>query len=374
MSLTPLGQRLAVVAASPQEPWEILAENVPVWPEPPGLQTVGWELDAQYAPSQGTEELLDALCLRMREQDVDVGTDALLVTNGAFDGLGLIARHLFGNGTRRAVCSGPVLLSVADLLQSIGFDTQVVDWPDLVGKHSWTELGLGPEDLLYVNSPHNPTGACMDEATARALLAAQRRLGFRLVLDLAYDSFLQDPAALAAPLALVENWRGVYGLNSFSKNYGAPGLRVGWITTAPDEVAQLTARMEWERIAVSTRAQNQAAQLCKLGNQPLTERVRAGHRLVLDWARANGMRVSPPQGGTHVWVDPGVPDTEKLADELMSEHRLVITTGAHYHPADSRHIRIPTGAEPAFLARSLEAISATSERLRRFTAVSGNPE
>jgi aspartate aminotransferase len=368
VSLTPLGERLAAVAASPQEPWEILAENVPVWPEPPSLQAVGWELDAQYAPSQGTDELLEALCLRQREQGVDVGTDSLLVTNGAFDGLGLIARHLAGNGTRRAVCSGPVLLSVADLLQSVGLGTQVVDWPDLVGAGSWTTLGLGPEDLLYINSPHNPTGACLDEATARALLAAQRRLGFTLVLDLAYDSFLQDPAALAAPLALVEDWRGVYGLNSFSKNYGAPGLRVGWITAAPEEVAQLTARMEWERIAVSTRAQNQAGQLCKLGNQPLMERVRAGHQLVLDWARANGMGVSPPQGGTHVWVDPGVPDTEELADELMSEHRLVVTTGAHYYPADSRHIRVPTGVDPVFLARSLEAISTTSERLRRSAA------
>nr|AGG35703.1 aminotransferase, class I and II [Streptomyces arginensis] len=368
MSLTPLGQRLAEVAASPEEPWEILAENVPVWPEPPRLQAVGsWDLDAQYAPSQGTEELLEALRLRQREQGIDVGAESLLVTNGAFDGLGLIARHLTGKGVRRAVCAGPVLLSVADLLRDLGLDVQVPDWPELVGGRSWS--ALGPGDLLYLNSPHNPTGACLDEATARDLFAAQRRLGFALVLDLVYDAFVHDPAALAAPPALVEDWRGVYGLNSFSKNYGAPGLRVGWITADPQEVDRLTARMEWERIAVSTRAQSQAAQLCKLGNQPLTERVRAGHRLVLDWARANGMRVSPPQGGTHVWVEAGVPDTEALADALMAEHRLVVTTSAHYHPASSRHIRVPTGVEPAFLTRSLEAVSAVSERLRRSATV-----
>ncbi|MFK0253886.1 beta-methylarginine biosynthesis bifunctional aminotransferase [Streptomyces sp. NPDC090445] len=368
MSLTPLGRRLATVAASPEEPWEILAENVPVWPAPPGLQAADWELDRQYAPSQGTDELLEALRLRQREQGVDVGAESLLVTNGAFDGLGLVARHLLRSGVRRAVCTGPVLLSVADLLRSVGLGLHVLDWPTLIEQRSWTALGLGPEDLLYVNSPHNPTGACLDEAAARALLAAQRHLGFTLVLDLVYDSFVQDPAALAAPLALVEDWRGIYGLNSFSKNYGAPGLRVGWVTADPREVVQLTARMEWERIAVSTRAQNQAAQLCKLGNRSLTDRVRTGHRLVLDWARTNGMRISPPQGGTHVWVDPGVPDTEVLADALMSEHRLVVTTGANYHPADSRHMRIPSGADPSFLTRSLETVSAVSERLRRSAA------
>ncbi|WP_405566639.1 beta-methylarginine biosynthesis bifunctional aminotransferase [Streptomyces sp. NBC_01167] len=368
MSLTPLGQRLATVAASPEEPWEILAENVPAWPDPPSLQAVGWELDAQYAPSRGTDELLEALRLRQREQGVDVGAESLLVTNGAFDGLGLIARHLSGNAVGRAMCTGPVLLSVADLLRSVGLDMEVLDWPALVGERSWT--ALGPGDLLYVNSPHNPTGVCLDEATARDLITARRRLGFTLVLDLAYDSFVQDPAACAAPLALVEDWQGVYGLNSFSKNYGAPGLRVGWITAAPEEVARLTARMEWERIAVSTRAQNQAAQLCKLGNQSLTERVRTGHRLVLDWARAHDMRVCAPQGGTHVWVDPGVPDVETLADVLMAEHRLVVTTGAHYYPADSRHIRVPTGVNPAVLTRSLETIAAAAERLRR-TAAAG---
>ncbi|MET8666623.1 beta-methylarginine biosynthesis bifunctional aminotransferase [Streptomyces tendae] len=365
MSLTPLGRRLARAAAAPHEPWEILAENVPVWPEPPSLPTAGWELDGQYAPSQGTDELLEALRLRQLEQGVDLGTDSLLVTNGAFDGLGLIARRLVAKGVRRAVCSGPVLLSVADLLSSAGLDLHVLDWTALFGESRWDALGLGPGDLLYVNSPHNPTGACLDRATASDLLAAQRRLGFRLVLDLVYDSFVQDPAGLAAPLALVEDWRGVYGLNSFSKNYGAPGLRVGWLTADPPEVAELTARMEWERIAVSTRAQNQAAQLCKLGNRPLTERVRAGHRLVLDWARANDVRLSPPQGGTHVWVDPGVADTEALADALMAEHRLVVTTGANYHPADPGHLRVPTGADPDFLARSLETISAVSRRLRR---------
>lgn len=101
---------------------------MPVWPEPPTLQAPGWELDGQYAPSQGTDELLEALRLRQREQGVDIGADSLLVTNGAFDGLGLVARHLAEQGVRRAVCSGPVLLSVADLLGSVGLDLQVLDW------------------------------------------------------------------------------------------------------------------------------------------------------------------------------------------------------------------------------------------------------
>ena len=369
MSLTPLGRRLAEVARSPREPWRILAENVPVWPAAPELRSPGWEVDGQYAASQGTDELLEALRLRERGQGVAVGAESLLVTNGAFDGLGLVARRLTGNGVRRAVCSGPVLLSVADLLRAAGLELLVLDWPTLIGERSWTTLGLGPSDVLYLNSPHNPTGACLDEEEARSLFAAQRRLGFTLVLDLVYDSFVHDSAALAAPLALVEDWRGVYGLNSFSKNYGAPGLRVGWITTHPDEVALLTGRMEWERIAVSTRAQHQAAQLCALGNGPLAERVREGHALVLDWARVNGLGVLAAQGGTHVWADPQVPDTEVLADVLMAEHRLVITTGANYHPADARHIRVPTGVDPAFLAESLETLSATSARLRTAAAV-----
>ncbi|MBA8827781.1 beta-methylarginine biosynthesis bifunctional aminotransferase [Saccharopolyspora lacisalsi] len=364
MRLTPLSSRRAVAAGTPGVDWRILAENIPVWQADPPMPVAGWDDHAQYAPSQGVEALLDVLCERERRRDVTITTECLLVTNGAFDGLGLIARHLAARGVRRAVCGGPVLLNVFDLFNAVGLRTVIEDFPVAAGGKSLFSLELGPSDLLYINTPHNPTGACLDERTVRAIFEAQLEFGFTLVVDLVYDSFVHDPAAAVSPIASVPDWRNVYAVNSFSKNYGAPGLRVGWLMAAPEEIEALTARIEWERIAVSSSAQHQAASLCSLGNAPLVERVRAGRELVSCWAEEVGAVVAPPQGGTHLWTDLLVGDAEVLADELMTDHGLIISTGANFYPALDNHVRIPYGVETALLQESLETIADVLRRRR----------
>jgi beta-methylarginine biosynthesis bifunctional aminotransferase len=361
MRLSPISSRRATAARTPGVDWRILAENIPVWPEAVPMPVAGWDDHAQYAPSRGAEALLDVLAERERQRGVTVTADSLLVTNGAFDGLGLIARHLVAKGVRRAVCGGPVLVNVFDLFNAAGLQTVVEDFPVVAGRD---RPDLGPGDLLYLNTPHNPTGACLDEQTVRAIFDAQLELGFTVVVDLVYDSFVHDPAAVASPLASVPDWRNVYAVNSFSKNYGVPGLRVGWLIAAPEEIEDLTARMEWERIAVSGSAQHHAAHLCSLGNAPLVERVRAGRELALRWVKEVGAVAAPSQGGTHLWADLLVGDAEMLADELMTEHGLIISTGANFHPAVDNYVRIPFGVEPGLLQESLETIAGVLRRRR----------
>jgi beta-methylarginine biosynthesis bifunctional aminotransferase len=342
----------------------VLAENVPVWPAAPPLPTADWGSHARYAPSQGIDTLLVALRERELQRGVSLTTESLLVTNGGLDGLALIARHLAATGVRRAVCGGPILLSVADLFGAIGLEVIVTELPVFTDRQAWSSCDLRPSDLVYLNTPHNPTGACLDADAVRTILDAQSQFGFSLVMDLVYDSFVHDPAACASPPALVSDWRKVYALNSFSKNYGAPGLRVGWLIAGPEEIGQLTARLEWERIAVCTDTQYQAARLCSYGNTPLVKRVQAGRELVLRWAKELGVVALPSQGGTQLWADLLVGDTEVLADELMAEHGLIMTTGANYYPADRDYIRIPYGADPALLLDSLQTIAAVQCRLR----------
>lgn len=365
MTLTPLQRRLARASQSPKTSWLNLIENVPTWPAPPPMRHLpDAEADAYYAPSQGVEPLLDALRRREQQRGVAIGTSSLLVTNGAFDALGLVARHLAEIGARRAICAGPVLTSVADLIAAAGLVVVVRDWSALVDGQAWKALRPGPSDLLYVNSPHNPTGRCLTAATAHGLLGASRRFGFSLLLDLVYDSYVHAATAVASPMALLEDWRGVYAVNSFSKNYGMPGLRVGWTVGDPAAVAELTARLEWERIAVATAAQLRAAVLCSYGNAPLVERVAAGRQLVLDWAREHEVDLAALDGGTQAWVDLGVGDVERFADRLMAEHHVLVTTGANYHPADRRRLRLPLGQDPSRLWRGLDLIVRARRRLR----------
>lgn len=357
MKLTPLSRRLSLMARSPGTDWTVLAENIPEWPVVPQVPVLRWEDgDHAYGPSQGAPELLETLAGRCRRQGADMGTESLMVTNGGFDALALITRFLRTQNAERVVSVGPVLTSVAELFRSIGLELIATDWNTFLIGEQWRLLDLGAADVLYINTPHNPIGACLTEDMARALLADRSRRGFSVILDLVYDSFCFDEEYAASPLAWVDDWQGVFAFNSFSKNFGAPGLRVGWLMAEPSVVEELTGRFEKERIAVSSTAQLRAAALCAIGNEPLVDAVRHGRKLVLDWATARRIDVTAGHGGTQVWVDLQVSDAELFADRLMAEEKVVITTGLNYYPAYPRHIRLPTGISAARLAAGLRSI------------------
>jgi aspartate aminotransferase len=356
MGITPLAQRLSVIADSPWIDWTNLAENVPEWLEPPSVPVLRWEDgDDIYGPSRGQPELLEALAGRCRAQGADLGTESMMVTNGGFDALAAICRLLRTRRVRRIVCAGPILSSVAGLFRTIGLEPEVHAWDRLLDCQGWRTLRLGPTDALYVNTPHNPLGACLGEQPARALLADQSRRGFALVLDLVYDAF-QFCGSAGTPLPWIDDWRGIFAFNSFSKNYGAPGLRVGWVMADPAAVNELITRFEQERIAVSSAAQLRAAALCALGNAPLVEAVRSGRELVTEWAAPQSWDLVAGAGGTQAWIDLVDADAERVADLLMERARVVVATGLNYYPAYPRHIRLPTGASIARLATGLAAI------------------
>ena len=363
MTLSPLGQRLERVARSPELKWRVLVENVPVWPSAPLRRLIPpCDSEERYAPSQGLDILLGALRDRGRQQGIEVGTESILVTNGAFDALSLVIRHARSRGASRAICAGPVVRNAADMFRAAGLHLVVEDWATLLTEQAWRSMDLGPHHLLYVNTPHNPTGACLDELLARDLVNEQRRRQFTLVFDLVYDAFVHGPVS-PSPLSFVEDWHGVYGLNSFSKNYGAPGIRVGWMITDPTAIRHITAMFESERIAVATGAQFRAVELYEHGNAPLVDRVAEGRRIVMDWVTRHGLSAVSPGGGSQLWLDLDVGDSERFADFLMAQERLVLTTGANYYPTSARHIRIPIGIPSPSLVEALEIIADARQRI-----------
>jgi len=81
---------------------------------------------------------------------------------------------------------------------------------------------------IIVNSPENPTGYVCEEAELRELVTFCARRDMWLIHDEVYDrlvfSGVHHPALAFDPAR-----RNVILVNSFSKKFGVPGLRVGWI-------------------------------------------------------------------------------------------------------------------------------------------------
>lgn len=82
--------------------------------------------------------------------------------------------------------------------------------------------------VLFLNSPHNPTGAVLglDDLRALADLAAAHDLW--LLCDEVYEDLCFPGVTFASPLSLVDHAERVVTAASISKSHAAPGFRSGW--------------------------------------------------------------------------------------------------------------------------------------------------
>ncbi|GAA4464705.1 histidinol-phosphate transaminase [Nibrella saemangeumensis] len=93
---------------------------------------------------------------------------------------------------------------------------------------------LAEPTLVMLTSPNNPMGTLLPLKDLRLLLAAYPDSVF--VLDEAYSEFSNQSA-----LSLVHEFANLMVLKTFSKGYGLPGLRLGYLVGSPSLVRLLKA-------------------------------------------------------------------------------------------------------------------------------------
>ncbi|WP_311172016.1 histidinol-phosphate transaminase [Halobellus ordinarius] len=93
------------------------------------------------------------------------------------------------------------------------------------------------ERIVFVTTPHNPTGAVLDGEEIRTL-AERVHDQTLVVVDEAYAEYAEEPSAID----LLGEYDNVAVLRTFSKAYGLAGLRIGY-AAVPREWAEVYARV-----------------------------------------------------------------------------------------------------------------------------------
>lgn len=338
-----LQQRLRYTDQHPDRPWTVFIENVPQWPgDSVRVAPTEQRLLTSYGPCNGSAALIQTIAERERQRyGLTLSDEQVLITNGALHGLYLLFREHYRPGAT-ALCQAPVLGSIADNLQSCGYQISFFDaQPDL---EELRRRCTPDVRLIYLNSPHNPTGSVCAAPLLEQLVALAQERGIALIVDQVYDDFTFDGAARLSPLMYSDAWDQLYAVNSMSKNYGAPGLRIGWIISAPPNIAALAGRLERECIAVGGSAQAQAQTLIEQGNQPLLAHVEQRRAAIEQRLRQiPQIRFARPQGGTQFFVALPVADVEAFADQLLLDSGLVLATSSNYAGLEGAFVRVPIG-------------------------------
>ncbi|MEO8018919.1 MAG: pyridoxal phosphate-dependent aminotransferase [Pseudomonadota bacterium] len=299
------------------------------------------DLTLSYAPPEGSKLLRERIAALH-------GVDAqhVLVMTGASEAI-VSLTCLFSGTAGSIVVPKPAYPAVPVLARAWGLAVREYEIDPEQGFAQTADAVLAAVDastrVVFVNSPHNPTGSVMVAAEQRKLAEALAERSVPLVMDEVYHPLYfagSPPSASTLPNTIV--------LGDFAKALSIPGLRIGWlIDRDASRRADLLNMRSYFTIsgsplteAIGTQALANAPAILQrlrevaVTNLGLLTRFMEEHRNVLGWA--------PPAGGTTCfpWLRDGR-DARPLCEALAKAGVLVAPGDCFEMPA---HFRLGFGA------------------------------
>ncbi|GAF92610.1 unnamed protein product, partial [marine sediment metagenome] len=214
--------------------------------------------------------------------------------------------------------------------------------------------------LVAVCNPNNPTGYILTQEEMDAIVAAAERVGAWLLADEVYRG--AERLTDTETPSFWGRYDKVLAMNSLSKAYGLPGLRIGWVVGPADIVDDIWARHEYTTISATMLADKLAALALSPQVRPrLIQRARAyirrGFPILDGWLESHEetFTLVPPQAAAIVFVRYHLDvNSTELVERLMHEKSVLIVPGDHF--GLDYHLRISFGLPPDYLRAGLDRI------------------
>jgi aspartate/methionine/tyrosine aminotransferase len=298
-----------------------------------------------YTEVPGSPELraaVAALYERLAPEDV-------LTLAAAEEGI-FTAYHALLAAGDHVVVESPCYGSAIELAHSTGADVSL--WQRRY-EDSWgydlnqLEQLLRPETkLVYINSPHNPTGTQMPAAVLQRLVELLAERSIVLFSDEVYQGLEHDRDDRLPPAC--DLYDRAISLNTVSKAYGLPGLRIGWLacrdrallerivelklytticSSAPSELLVALALRHSEQLVQSSRR-------LLLANLPLIDDLLMRRRELFEWVRPTAGPIGFPRVS-------GDFDVQAWCEAIAEQAGVLLLPGAVY--GQPRHVRVGFG-------------------------------
>lgn len=212
--------------------------------------------------------------------------------------------------------------------------------------------------LLWLNSPHNPTGATLSLDELREIAGLARQYGFWVAADEAYAEVYFD---LVPPSMLQVGFENVIAFHTLSKRSAMTGFRSGFV--CGDERLIDAFRRFRPNVGVATPDFVQAAAIAawKDDEHPGDQRARYAikRRLFLDYFEKRGWKVEASEASFYLWLKaPRGSDVEFV--EEMLKVGIVGLPGSFLGPGGEGFVRfalVPTPESCREAIARLEAVS-----------------
>lgn len=303
----------------------------------------------------------------------------ILVTNGAVEAITLAVLATTDAGDSVSV-TNPSYMLYARTIKTLGREVSTLIRPPAHEEYLEplnNEHSLATAKLVIVNSPENPTGYVLSDSEWDRLGVVASQTRTWVLHDESYDVMTcHRPHRPARSIVAIRDQSIL--VNSLSKKFGVPGLRIGWLV-APAPLIELAAKVH-DYLYLSVNISNekiarrllvdplQATWFDRISNQLHLRRHAAlavlGDTAGYSWPRRpmGGMFLFPDVSRIYEWIPSkyrrvGLAIGNAVADYLLEERRVASVPGSVYGSQGDCHIRF-------VLCTSTEAFEIAMDRLR----------
>jgi 2-aminoadipate transaminase len=301
-------------------------------------------LALQYGPTQGEDEMLEALIAHMGEFGDVALREQVCVTSSSQQGLDLLALLFLDEGS-------PVIMEKPSYLggiqafarcgadmHGIPLDDDGVDLPLMVkALEDLEEEGKKPRFIYVIPDFQNPSGVTMSIARRKELIriALERRIP--IIEDSPYRELSFTGETLPS-LWTLSGGNGVIMMKTFSKIL-FPGMRMGWLVGDHALIDKIILLKQSVDLCTPSFTQLILAEYLRRGKmKDSIEKAIECYRskleamlAALDRHMPDGVRWSRPTGGMFIWlVLPECIDTKKIFMTAI-EHNVAYVIGRPFH-------------------------------------------
>jgi aspartate/methionine/tyrosine aminotransferase len=182
-----------------------------------------------YAPSEGLQELRQAIAAKEKAKGLSVSEDDIIVTNGISEGLEMLMASIVEPGDE-VLIPGPYYPPYASYVRLFGgipvefgvdLNNSTPDLEDVKSKITSKTVAI-----CFIN-PNNPTGAVFSENSLKDLIDIAIKNDLYIICDEIYDQIVFDEKFVG--IGKVCGDSPVILLNGFSKVHLMSGWRIGYI-------------------------------------------------------------------------------------------------------------------------------------------------
>lgn len=255
---------------------------------------------------------------RRLARDLDVNERCVIVTAGATDAIYRIADS-FHRGSSW-IMSRPTFSEYHDACEIAGHDfcNDVED-----------------AGLVWICNPNNPTGEVVDRARLRDMASCNPEKV--VVIDQSYSEYTEAPLLSPADASAMGN---VILIGSFTKRFGVPGLRLGYMVGNAELMIRMRANARpWTVSQLGIDAGIYLLDHAEEYRLPLPmlldEARRVGERLT-----SIGIKASPMATPFFLCETPECKSASQLKEYLIDEHGILIRDASNFSGLSGRHFRI----------------------------------